>query len=161
LVISYSKGNRFFEGEARMKESEFEAKLTTVSDAKLVQMLLVGRRDGPEVAVKMIMAEGSRRGLEGMEDSPESLSLSAQVDPGVEAAMSEAASEAIGYADLAPVEEESSPEPQLSDENGGDAPKWLTEENSSGKFPPLLKALLFIVALGVVLAVAYSLIHRG
>lgn len=50
-----------------MTEIEFEAKLTTVTDAKLLMMLASSRRDGPEIAVKMILSEAKSRGLEDLE----------------------------------------------------------------------------------------------
>jgi len=128
-----------------MKVSEFEAKLGTVSDAKLRQMLSTGREHGPQVAVDLILAEYRRRGIEDMDAAPaspevrsESMATSAYPKEGAGAFGADAPSEAPVDAAM----------PALS-------PEWLSEETKSG-MPMALKALLLIAVVGAILAVAWK-----
>ena len=149
-----------------MKVSEFEAKLGTVSDAKLRQLFSASRDQGPEVAVRLILAEARRRGLKGMEgleavpDRDEvrteaaagaAMATMAYPREGAGAFGSDAPADAAGPA----LSEEAAPTdasvPAL-------APEWLTEETKSG-MPLALKAILLLAAIGGVLAVAWKLIR--
>lgn len=145
-----------------MKASEFEAKLGTVSDAKLRQMLAASRSQGPEVAVAMILSEQRRRGLEEPvvratsyypkegagafgSDAPAGTAPSdgmARSGAG-EAAVGEAA---IGEEGAAPLSDSAAP---------ALAPEWLSEETKSG-MPVALKAILLIAFAGGVLALAWK-----
>lgn len=133
-----------------MKVSEFEAKLGTVSDAKLRQMLSTSRERGPEVAVKLILAEYRKRGMEETDDES---SGSAQVrsDSMATSAYPKEVAGAFGAdapahpAADAPVDASM---PALS-------PEWLSEETKSG-MPMALKALLLIAIVGCILAVAWK-----
>ena len=66
-----------------MKVSEFEARLSEVEDARLLLMLATSRREGPEIAVKMILAEAEKRGLPNLDPVADSVSESV-VEPIVE-----------------------------------------------------------------------------
>lgn len=127
-----------------MKVSEFEAKLGTVSDAKLRQMLATSRERGPEVAVKLILAEYRKRGMEDAEPagSPEA--------PSEAMATSAYPKEVAGaFGSDAPAEVSPDPAmPALSRE-------WLSEETKSG-MPMALKALLLLAVVGCILAVAWK-----
>jgi hypothetical protein len=122
-----------------MKLSEFEAKLVTVSDDRLRQMLATSRARGPEVAVDLILAEGQRRGLDdfGVPDSHAPSATSAYPKEGAGAFGSDA------------------PEAQVDASAPALAPEWLTEETKSG-MPMALKALLFITVVGCILALAWK-----
>jgi len=122
-----------------MKLSEFEAKLGTVSDDRLRQMLATSRARGPEVAVDLILAEGQRRGLDDF-DAPDSQAPSA-----TSAYPKEGAGAFGSDAPDAPVDASA---PAL-------APEWLTEETKSG-MPMALKALLLIAVIGCILALAWK-----
>jgi hypothetical protein len=137
-----------------MKVSDFEDKLKTVSDTKLVQMLASSRRDGPEVAVKLILAEGGRRGLAGMGDEPEKDAV-----PPAPLAPPEVSAEESGSGDAAAMD-------QPAGEGDGSEPvpakaAWLTEENDKSGMPTLVKVLLYVVALGAIAFSALKFIHRG
>ena len=128
-----------------MKVSEFEAKLGTVSDAKLRQMLSTGRANGPQVAVDLILAEYRRRGIEDSEAAAashqapsESMATSAYPKEVAGAFGSDAPADAPTDAAM----------PALS-------PEWLSEETKSG-MPMALKALLLIAVVGAILAVAWK-----
>jgi hypothetical protein len=139
-----------------MKVSEFEAKLGTVSDAKLRQMLSSGREHGPQVAVDLILAEYRRRGMEDM-DAPESGDAPASPQAG---AYHEVRSESMAtsaypkevagaFGADGPLDPPSDPSmPALS-------PEWLSEETKSG-MPMALKALLLIAVVGAILALAWK-----
>jgi len=128
-----------------MKVSEFEAKLGTVSDAKLRQMLSTSRERGPEVAVKLILAEYRKRGMEEMEES----SASAQVRSDSMATSAYPKEVAGAFGSDAPAEAPSDASmPALS-------PEWLSEETKSG-MPMALKAILLIAVVGCILAVAWK-----
>ncbi len=105
-----------------MKLSEFQEKLTTVSDSKLRLMLADSQRKGPEVAVKLILAEAERRGVD----------LNAVPMPADPAAPAEAAPEfPAGMPDASPA--------------GKGA--WLAEEADQG-MPMIVKLLITAVVLG-------------
>lgn len=115
-----------------MKVSEFEAKLATVADARLRQMLMVSRRDGPEIAVQMVLAECRRRGMDGLEseDSADALERNGSQD-----AMAPDAQGATGPAD------------ESMDAPPATAPDWLNEETKNG-MPAAVKMLLVVLVLG-------------
>jgi hypothetical protein len=159
-----------------MKVSEFEAKLGTVSDAKLRQMLAASRSQGPELAVSMILAEARRRGLEDAEDhSPADrgprLPESAAGESGLRMAVATSSypKEGAGaYGSDAPADAGLGAEPAASGPEGAFAsdapsdptapalaPEWLTEETKSG-MPVALKALLFLAGVGGALALAWK-----
>lgn len=128
-----------------MKVSEFEERLTTVSDSKLMQMLSASRLEGPAVAVKLIVAEGGRRGLKGLDVEAPALALEELDDlmPKVESADGSS-------------EEENS---QL--DNSMDSSKWLNEESSNGKIPVMIKVLLFAACIAVLIFGALKVFHLG
>jgi hypothetical protein len=136
-----------------MKASEFEAKLGTVSDAKLRHMLAASRSQGPEMAVSMILAEARKRGLADLDvDAPRE-----GIPEWSEAAAGEAGAALAGATSHYPKEgagafgidaPADSAAPAL-------APEWLTEETKSG-MPMILKAFLLIAFVGIVLAVAWK-----
>ena len=157
-----------------MKLNEFEQKLGTVSDAKLRQMLGASRSTGPDVAVKLILSECNRRGMDDL-DAPAGLS-----DPGApetRAPGSETAGfprEHAGYAGAdapKPLHRDAAPQlpPAIMAETGdpvsleeadpmgseapATAPDWLNEESKSG-LPVMVKVLLVLVILGGILGLA-------
>lgn len=154
-----------------MKISEFEDKLSTVPDAKLRQMLSASRASGPEVAVKLILNECKRRGMDGLDAPAEGAFDRA---PGSETAAYP--HEAAGYAGAdAPPDSPPGFTPGLHKDAGhegvppvdGDgvdtgapatAPDWLNEETKSG-LPVVVKALLVVVVLAVVLGLAWKFSH--
>jgi hypothetical protein len=137
-----------------MKLEEFEAKLATVSDAKLRQMLAASRASGPEVAVTLILAEAKRRGMEGLEAEE------AKAQPGgapehagyesAEAAASAAGAEAAGA--------EAAPEEAGAEGASQTPPEWLSEETKSG-MPVAVKILIVLILLGAILALAWKFTH--
>ena len=141
-----------------MKISEFEDKLSTVPDAKLRQMLSASRASGPEVAVKLILNECKRRGMDGLDASAEGAFDRA---PGSETAAYP--QEAAGYAGAdapadsrQPVSREGADEGEELDPGApATAPKWLNEETRSG-MPVAVKVLLVIIALGAILGLAWK-----
>ena len=142
-----------------MKVSEFEAKLGTVSDAKLRQMLSASRANGPEVAVKMILAEGKKRGMDDLEES----ALLAELKV-AGSATSAYAHEHAGYAGAdAPVASTAlAQDPDVGEPPAGDGaptpPDWLTEETKSG-LPVAVKAGLFAAVIGGILFLAWKFSH--
>lgn len=136
-----------------MKLSEFEERLATVSDRKLRLMLEDCRAKGPEVAVKLILAEAGRRGLD----------LDAPLAPaGAEASGTAAAPASRPLTGLA-LEDEAPGEAAPDAVPGGeDAPKgaWLAEEQSSG-MPMFIKVLIVVVILGGALAALLMILNRG
>jgi hypothetical protein len=146
-----------------MKISEFEDKLSTVPDAKLRQMLSASRASGPEVAVKLILNECKRRGMDGLDAPAEGAFDRA---PGSETTAYP--QEAAGYAGAdAPPDshKHGSREGALAAE-GEDldsgapatAPDWLNEETRSG-MPVAVKALLVVVVLAAILGLAWKFTH--
>ena len=146
-----------------MKATEFEAKLATVSDAKLRQMLAASRSQGPAVAVAMILSEQRKRGLE---EEPVVRATSYYPKEGAGAFGSDAPAEAVpgdgmarsgtGEAAVgaAAIGEEGAA--TLSDSAAPAlAPEWLSEETKSG-MPVVLKAILLIAFAGGVLALAWK-----
>jgi hypothetical protein len=144
-----------------MKISEFEDRLSTVPDAKLRQMLSASRASGPEVAVKLILNECRRRGLDGLGAPAEGAFERA---PGSETMAYP--QEAAGYAGAdAPADSHKTGSPRDEAEVDGldsgapaTAPEWLNEETRSG-MPVAVKALLVIIALGAVLGLAWKFSH--
>ena len=145
-----------------MKVSEFEAKLGTVSDAKLRQMLSASRANGPEVAVKMILAEGKKRGMDDLEESALLAELKA-----AGSATSAYAHEHAGYAgadapaalsaSTALAQDPGTGEPPVGD-GSPTPPDWLSEETKSG-MPVAVKAGLFAAVIGGILFLAWKFSH--
>lgn len=144
-----------------MKVSEFEEKLTTVSDAKLIQMLSAGRRDGPDIAVKLILSEGHRRGLEGLdaENPPEETGKGTKAYPKHE--HQGAASEYSTAGDSHASEATGSEGAPTDGEAPAGSANWLSEETSASKVPAAIKVVLYIAALGGLVFGALKFIHRG
>jgi hypothetical protein len=146
-----------------MKISEFEAKLATVSDAKLMQMLSASRAGGPDVAVKLILNEGRRRGMNDLE-APGENAFAFAFDPAHGSATAAYPQEMAGYAgaDAPPPAPESPSGPAMA---SGDfaldpgapatAPEWLSEETKPG-LPVAVKLLMVIVVLGAILGIAWK-----
>jgi hypothetical protein len=141
-----------------MKISEFEDKLSTVPDAKLRQMLSASRASGPEVAVKLILNECKRRGMDGLDAPAEGAFDRA---PGSETTAYP--QEAAGYAGAdAPPDslKEAGREGDSLDGEGVDtgapatAPDWLNEESKSG-LPGAVKVLLVLVIIGGIAGAAW------
>ena len=146
-----------------MKLNEFEERLATVSDAKLLQMLSASRVTGPEVAVKLILNEGKRRGIEGLDAPAESAFDRA---PGSET--SAYRQEMAGYAGAdAPAKSQGegvsaqdavSAEGDSASDAPATAPDWLNEETKSG-LPMAVKILLLLIAVGAILGLAWKFTH--
>lgn len=163
-----------------MKVSEFEAKLATVSDARLLQMLSASREQGPEVAVKMILAEGRRRGLEnlespaGMEDMDSMGAVETAENPEDASGIMPAAVATTAYApEAAGAHGSDSPEAAPAagsgvetgveaavpfEEPSPEGKDWLTEESKKG-MPMKAKVALAGVVLAALLAVAWKFAH--
>ena len=156
-----------------MKLSEFEERLTTISERKLRLMLEEGRRNGPEVAVNLILSEAARRGvdLEGGPASPEPADVPLE---GFEPARS-SVDGSRGFED-APVEDgepaeavgaaatlEEAPAFSESDSEGGAATKgaWLAEETSGGGLSGVAKALIALVVLAGAAGAVYYFVLKG
>lgn len=167
-----------------MKLSEFEDRLTTVSEKKLRLMLAEGRRKGPEVAVNLILAEAARRGvdLEGGPAAPERADVPLEgFDPppshedgshGFEDAPSEA-EERIAMAGGAAAggdalsaagsgsEGESEAESEAVDVGGtANRGAWLAEETSGG-MSGMAKALIALALLAGAAGAAYWFLLKG
>lgn len=144
-----------------MKISEFEDKLSTVPDAKLRQMLSASRASGPEVAVKLILNECKRRGMDGLDAPAEGAFDRA---PGSETTAYP--QESAGYAGADAPADSRKPVSREGAAEGDDldagapatAPEWLNEETRSG-MPVAVKALLVIVVLGALLGLAWKFSH--
>jgi hypothetical protein len=144
-----------------MKISEFEEKLATVSDAKLMQMLSASRAGGPDVAVKLILNEGKRRGMNDLEASGENAFAFDHAHGSATAAYPQ---EMAGYAgaDAPPPAPEALGGPAMG---SGDfaldpgapatAPEWLSEETKPG-LPVAVKVLMVLVVLGAILGIAWK-----
>lgn len=123
-----------------MKVSEFQEKLTTVSDSKLRLMLADSRQKGPEVAVKLILAEAERRGVD-LNTVPH------PADPGFDAASGSGPADAAdpsgsGAADG--LAGEAAGDPAAAPAGRG---AWLAEEADQG-MPLFVKLLLAVAVLG-------------
>jgi hypothetical protein len=157
-----------------MKLNEFEAKLATVSDAKLRQMLAAARISGPAVAVTLILSECNRRGMDGLEAQAPSAYVPEFRVPGSET--SAYAQEQAGYAgaDAPPPPDplraaapggfhasaasdgsDGSDEMAAADGPPATAPDWLNEESRTG-MPPMVKFLLVLIVLGGVLGLVWK-----
>jgi len=132
-----------------MKVSEFEAKLGTVSDAKLRQMLSTGREHGPQVAVDLILAEYRRRGIADMDAAPSPTGTHSEVRSDSMATSAYPKEVAGAFGADAP------PDPPIDASMPALSPEWLSEETKSG-MPMALKALLLIAVVGAILAVAWK-----
>lgn len=142
-----------------MKVSEFEEKLATVPDAKLRQMLSASRASGPEVAVKLILAEGKRRGMDDLESSALMAELHAA---GSATAAYPPEQSGYGGSDAPPVAtpdggEAPARDPALSDPTAP-PPDWLNEETKSG-MPVAVKALVLAALVGGILFAAWKFSH--
>ncbi|MDB5105453.1 MAG: hypothetical protein JWP91_3142 [Fibrobacteres bacterium] len=144
-----------------MKLDEFEKRLSTVSDAKLMQMLSSSRATGPEVAVKLILNEGKRRGMDGLDAPAEGAFDRApgsettaypQEMAGYAGADAPAAAEgqAASGAEGAPGEGEAP-----ASDAPATAPDWLNEETKGG-MPMAVKILLLLIVVGAILGLAWK-----
>ena len=141
-----------------MKISEFEDKLSTVPDAKLRQMLSASRASGPEVAVKLILNECKRRGMDDL-DAPAEDAFSRAAGSETMAYPQEAAG--YGGSD-APSDSQKQGTGEVAAEAEGldsgapaTAPEWLNEETHSG-MPVAVKVLMVVLALGAILGLAWK-----
>ncbi len=132
-----------------MKLTEFEEKLTTVSDQKLRLMLGDCRKKGPEVAVNLILAEGRRRGMDLDAETAEAVGAAVGAG-GMPAAESMGSQHAVEDA------------PAFAEESlgTGAAPKgaWLAEEANQG-LPTIIKILIAAVLLGGVIAFLFVFLN--
>lgn len=146
---------------APMKVTEFEEKLATVSDSKLRQMLSAGRANGPEIAVKLILAEGKRRGM----DDLEALGMLAELRA-AGSATSAYSHEHSGFGGsdappafgAGPFAGEDANNAQPGSEVSSTPPDWLNEETKSG-MPVAVKVVLVVVVVGLILGVAWKFSH--
>jgi hypothetical protein len=143
-----------------MKLNEFEERLATVSDAKLRQMLTASRATGPDVAVKLILAECKRRGMDGSDEN-----TAFSDEPRVHGSETTAyPQEHAGYAgaDAPPMRGTpgaAGPEQDAAaSEAPATAPDWLNEERNSG-MPIVAKVLILLVILGAILGLAWKFSH--
>lgn len=128
-----------------MKLSEFQEKLTTVSETKLRAMLADSRRKGPDVAVKLILAEAERRGVD--------LNAAGSGEPAPAGSAGTGVDEASG---------EQSPEGGASGEGvpvGAGKGAWLAEEANQG-LPMIIKILITVAVLGGILAGLFMLLGK-
>ena len=125
-----------------MKISEFEDKLSSVPDAKLRQMLSASRESGPEVAVKLILNECKRRGMDDL-DAP------------AEGALNYAGADAPSDSQKQGTREDAAEADGLDSGAPATAPEWLNEETHSG-MPVAVKVLMVILALGAILGLAWK-----
>jgi hypothetical protein len=152
-----------------MKVNEFETKLATVSDAKLLQMLGASRSTGPEVAVDLILSECKRRGLEEPSDKPAASPFASSPSSPSEFSPSASATNAYahdkaGYADAEALVAESAGEGVSVEAAPAEAgvppiaPDWLTEESKS-RLPVFVKVLIVLVGLVGALGLAWKISH--
>lgn len=136
-----------------MKLSEFQEKLTTVSDAKLRLMLADSQRKGPEVAVKLILAEAERRGVDLN-------AVPMPAVPGEAAPGPEAGIPADGIAGTVGVPE-AAEAPLAGAQDATPAVKgaWLAEEADRG-MPVFVKLLLTVAVLGGILFGLFLLLQK-
>ncbi len=144
-----------------MKLNEFEAKLANVSDAKLRQMLSASRANGPDVAVKLILAEGQKRGMDDLEESAllaemraagSATSAYAHEHAGYGGSDAPASPSAVAEGEPAPGGEGRSGDAQQA------PPEWLNEETKSG-IPVAVKVLLLVAVVGGILFLAWKFSH--
>jgi hypothetical protein len=119
--------------------------------------------------VKLILAEGRRRGMDGLEaDENEGPNAGhaganaghADADVGDSGAN---ANHAGANADKADEFSDAASEGAIpgGEEPPAGAANWLSEETSSSKVPPLVKVALYLAALGGIIFGAVKFIHRG
>jgi hypothetical protein len=160
-----------------MKLDEFERKLASVADDKLLKMLRAARLDGPDVAAKLIEAEAARRGL----DLPEKASSDSGAtqepgasDPGFSEASSSPDADArvrSAFAgldrplaaegsdmrlDFSAAEPASQPAPAASPSPGA----WLNDEMSKSRVPIAVKVVFYLGALGGLVAVLFKFLQK-
>lgn len=137
-----------------MKLSEFEEKLATVSDGKLRRMLAECRKNGPEVAVRLILAEASRRGvlLEEETEPP----LPDYVNRTSDGAVSSAGGTSPAAAGPETPFAAAVGDPEAPAVQGA----WLAEEQDAG-MPAFVKVLLALVVLGGVAAGIFYLLNKN
>lgn len=121
-----------------MKVSEFEAKLADVGDNKLRQMLMASRRDGPEIAVALLLAECRRRGMDGLDERESAPSAEAGPES------FPAVASGHGFARESPLPDSGD---EIMDAPPATAPEWLNEESKTGLSAPV-KVLLFLAVIG-------------
>jgi len=128
-----------------MKLSEFEEKLATVSDGKLRRMLADSRKNGPEVAVTLILAEASRRGV----------ILEDEAEPPLPEYVKDGA---------APHPAGTSPSGESLPAGDSEAPAtqgaWLAEEQDAG-MPVFVKILMAVILLGGAAAGLFYLLNKN
>ncbi|HLP42967.1 MAG TPA: hypothetical protein VK465_15770 [Fibrobacteria bacterium] len=133
-----------------MKLSEFETRLSSVSDAKLRLMYVDSNEKGPAVAVDLIRAEANRRSL--------------NLDSGIRAAPAAITDFDGDAADgLVP---DTGTEAALAGE--GETPEGVTskgalftEETTSGGLPVTVKILLAVATLGGIGVGVFMVLARG
>ncbi len=144
-----------------MKVSEFEAKLSEVEDAKLLLMLSTSRREGPEVAVKMILAEAEKRGLPNLDPVIESADDEMPVSPALGEKLDKVEKideEKVEVEGIEFAGSENDPSHMKEDfaNTLEDAPtggaKWLAEESSSSK-GMMIKIIGALAVVGVLIFV--------
>ena len=140
-----------------MKLSEFEEKLTTVSDGKLRRMLADCRKNGPEAAVKLILAEASRRGLvledEAEPPLPDYLRRSSEASAGPAAALAPSFGSTPAAEDFPAASLDANPLQSAAGDPATEDPEapatrgaWLAEEQDAG-MPAFVKVLLTLLVL--------------
>lgn len=143
-----------------MKLSEFQEKLTAVSDSKLRLMLSDSRRKGPEVAVKLILAEAERRGVD----------LNAVPEGSATGSGGPSAGEAQGrFGEGMPEDMPTAAEAHPGTEPGAAVPgeglaagkgAWLAEETNQG-MPMFVKVLITAAVLAGILYGLFLLLARA
>lgn len=128
-----------------MKLSEFETRLSSVSDAKLRLMYVDSNEKGPAVAVGLIRAEADRRGL--------------NLDSGIRAAPAAITDFDGDAADgLVP---DTGTEAAPAGEGETSKGALFTEETTSGGLPVTVKILLAVAILGGIGVGVFMVLARG
>lgn len=156
-----------------MKLDEFERKLATVADDKLLKMLGAARVDGPEVAERLIEAEAMRRGLEFPgKEKPASGSASTfvpltgpaspEADARVRSAFAGLDRPLSEGAEVAPLEfQPEAPAPEGATAQGTESPgAWLNDELSKSRVPAFVKIIFYLGALGGLVAVLFKFLQK-
>ena len=166
-----------------MKLSEFEEKLKTVSDDKVRQMLASSRRDGPEVATKLILAEANRRGLNIVDDSDSPTARSESMEASratqahelpIEPEPSKPWEPSVptSLAEASPADSSANPDraasphsalalgDEPSDSSSPNPPEWLSEETTKSKVHPLFKVAIYLAVLGAAIGAAFKFLRH-
>lgn len=142
-----------------MKLEEFERKLGSVLDDKLLKMLDTARRDGPDVAARLLEQEAKRRGLILSGNFPSSSDADARV---------RSAFAGLDRSEGPTPEPEPPPaEPGAAEAQGAQTPPgepspgaWLTEELSRSRFPAAVKVVLYLAALGALVGLLFKFLQK-